>query len=413
MTFDSNGHWVTNDQTNTTWYRDYGDYLAGVMRIQSSLLSQIGFGQPTQSIKFYTGKVADGNSKYIQATNDAGGALALNEDTFTVSLATYNRMDVGMQLKNTAKAIVIRDDPADYNGPELLKVSSKTIEGGPLYTIHVIRDYGHDTAGETLPSHGAGATYEIMNYAQLERSVAGRNNWFGSDQWSNVTQIFRKDLAVSGSYEQMHIMGTSTQSLPFQIQQMTEELQPEFLSSALYGKLDKTYPEGTDSVARTTQGIFDMVAKRGGTVSTATVWEPAVLDTAAVTLETKGAIGVNRDLTIYVNPTRIDATYAWERDMGRRDAASTQRGGFVKSYVTPRGYTFNFFSDPYIGVSDFIIGPPRIGEYIKWRPLGTRKYFSFRYQNPGEDGQCAAILSEMGLEGRELEKRFVVGFSLA
>lgn len=415
MTFDANGHWISSDQADETWYRDYGSYLAGVMRIQSTLLSQIGWGNPTRSIVFYQGKVATGNSKYIEATDDADGALASGETSFTVDEATYNRIQVGMELRDIATANVTR--PSAYNGYELLAVSNKTIEAGPAYTVHVTRDYGHDTSGETLPSHLAGATYEVMNFPQYERSVSGPNNWFGSDQWTAYTQIFRKDLAVSGSYLEMEFEGTMTQDLAFQIQQMTEELQPEFLSSALYGKHNPTKPEGGrddsgNEHRRTTDGVFHTVASRSGIVLDHTTWAPDVLDDAAIELEKTGAMGTNRVLTAYCNPTRIDATYAWDRDMLRRDADSNTRGGFVRTYRTPRGYTFNFYSDPYIHESDLLIGPPNIGQYVKWRPLGSRKFFAFRYQNPGEDGQCAAILSEMGLECTEVEKRFAVCMTL-
>lgn len=410
MAFDANGHWISTDQPSQTHYRDFSNYLAGVMRVQTNLLSMVNQGEPARSRKIEWGKVSDGNSKYLTTTNDAGGTLSNVGTTFTVSASTFNRLAVGMILCSTEKHNVVR--PSGVNGYELLYISSLDVVGSD-YVVTVVRDYGHDTSGETLPSYHAAEEFEIQNAPQLERSTAGRNNWFGSSTWDNIMQIFRKDLAVSGTYQEVEIYGTSTQSLATQIAEMTEEMMREFLSALIRGKRHPVYPLGGpdangNEVRRTMDGILPLCVAHGAYNDTTTIHNETLYNRVAAELESRGALA-NRRLQAIMNPRRIDEAASWDRDKIRIDPNMTSRGAYVTTYVTSRAVTVDLISDPYIRPSEMIFGDM---SYASIRPLGSRKWFSFKYKNPGEDGDCAAIIGEWSLELREANKRFAFCMNL-
>jgi len=412
--FDENGHWIGPDQPSDSIYRDISPYLESVLRVATNALGLFAIGTPAKARKIEWGKVGDGNSQYVTTTAGAGGTLTNAETQVQFPTADAARLRVNMILRSVGTHNVTR--PAAYNGYELLKVLSKGDPVGGLVTVAFQRDYGHSTAGETLPTYDAEEQFIIHGTPEYERSVATPNRWFGASMLNNYMQIRRGDLAVSATYQELETLGTVTQSLPEQIAQMTEEKMREFLQDVLYGKADADYPEGGYDLAglevpRSMNGAFTMVAAHGGVVSTAAAWNEDVLNDAIEELRAVGGISMDGSVDILCNPLRQRQAWQWDRDKIQISRQDTQRGGFVGSFMSDQGVNVRFNTEHYVHTSDFLMGD--IPQFTNLRPLGTRRWFTFRYKNPGEDGDCAALLGEWSLEMRRSNKCFVVGFSLA
>jgi hypothetical protein len=158
-------------------------------------------------------------------------------------------------------------------------------------------------------------------------------------------------------------------------------------------------------------GAFTMVAAHGGIISDATAWNENVLNDSVEELRGVGAISMDGSIDLLCNPLRQRQAWQWDKDKVTRDANATNRGGYVGTFMCDQGVNVRFNTEHYVHTSDFLLGDLRGGSNL--RPLGTRKWFTFRYKNPGEDGEAAALLGEWSLELRRSNVNYVIGMQLA
>lgn len=164
-------------------------------------------------------------------------ALTAGELDLTVTAGQAARLVIGAILMDEA-------DPTE-------RIQVTDIVGDVLT---ITRGYG----GTTATTHAIDASYRIISLPAQEMSSSGLDLLRHPSEQKNYTQIFRRDLKASRSGQ-----GTKTYSgyhlSAKRLQEKLEEIRDELEQTALFGVPSATTPAGSDTVLRTTGGLFHFV----------------------------------------------------------------------------------------------------------------------------------------------------------
>lgn len=254
-------------------------------------------------------------------------------------------------------------------------------------TITVSRGFG----GSTVNTVAAGAELFLVSDAALEGSDVSGDISRPRSRKSNYTQIFKKDLMISGTQQAVTQIGV-TDELEYQKLQRTRESIRDLEKAVIQGKISGN-SLGSDTAYRTFKGLWDFISTNATSTGTLT---PTILDNIIQTAWASGG----------TDATLIIADANWKRLI---DSFNTSRiqipnesGERFVNRVTYFESTFGNF-EVMLGrwMMDntlMIISPER----VKVVPLAGRSY---RYVPiaPTGDASKGMVIGEYTLEVRNEE----------
>lgn len=152
---------------------------------------------------------------------------------------------------------------------EYVQISAVT--GGD--NILVTRAFG----GTLAASYGASANLYLISDAALEGADVSTDTSRPRSRKTNYTQIFKKDIIVSGTVQAVQHLGGVSNEYEYQKDKRLKEILRDLEKATIQGKLSGN-SIGTASVYRTMKGIWDFITTNVGTLSTATSLTPTALD---------------------------------------------------------------------------------------------------------------------------------------
>ena len=178
-----------------------------------------------------------------QLTGRGVTASAISSGVLTVSSADAAKLRVGTM-------IIFKDDPA------LFSVSAVS---GTSVMVTLAAANGSSLTAGTLPA--AGGSFIIVSIPMAEGSVNGdgdENYSLGGTEW-NATQIFRKEIVLSGSALAVSLYGSADNQLHRQTAFALADLARDLNLVALFGRR----VEAAEGVCGETGGLYYFACKKG------------------------------------------------------------------------------------------------------------------------------------------------------
>ena len=289
---------------------DFNLLLAKMLEEDPGILGRIGVGENALAAEH----------KWVQRKLTAlevegSGSLSAVAVTLNVTAGHGLRVRVGSLLKDWAR-----------NKSEVVQVTAISTDA-----LTITRGYG-TTSGET---HADDAIWKIISQPRQEGQDAGVGGVKDSTEEGNYTQIFQRDLKISGSSQAISKGGTLI-GIPdmekIGIYENTIDLKKELEFMVINGI--KSASAGSDSVYRTSSGIIEMLDVTDGNRSSiaADLSYKIINDMCRDILDDGGKPNL-----IVVGTALHAAVSGWEFEKITRVASDRQRGAFVTSVITDTG----------------------------------------------------------------------------
>lgn len=227
-------------------------------------------------------------------------------------------------------------------------------------TITVTRAFG----GTTIATIGAGDQLFIISDAALEGADVAGDISRPRSRLNNYTQIFKKDIIISGTQQAVTQLGVSDE-LDYQIDKRLRESLRDLEKAVIQGRLSGN-SLGTASAYRTFQGVWNFMTSNVTSLSTLT---PDLLDTIIQGAWDNGGTDCNLIVCDAKMKRIIDGWNTTRTRVMNEDERYHQRVSFYEGTFG----TFEVILDRWcIGTTLMVVSPSR----IKVLPLKGR---SFRY----------------------------------
>lgn len=358
---------ATFDQS-TTEKLDLSDVLAAILLTDTFLMGAISTGAPATQTT-HTWPEAQLNATTV--TQLAGEtALTGSATSLVVASAQGLRVRIGALL---------RDIAADKE--ELIQVTDIATD-----TLTIVRGFGA-TSGET---HAAAAEFLIVGMPVQEGDTGVTDRARARTKGTNYTQIFKREVIISGSTEAVEQAGVPDE-FRYQMEQRMLELQRE-LGIAIWNSYSAA-SVGSDTVYRSMSGVKELITASGGnTNTTAESLSESVVNTMYKAAWDDGG----NPTAIWGARQQIGQFATFDQDKIRVAPSDRSRGKFVSKFLTDLGAEIDVRTDRWIGRSE--VGMLDMSR-ISLHPLKGRAFFMEPLSKTG-DARRAQILGEYTLEVR-------------
>lgn len=383
------GGWESQDFADSTtgvFVRDVSPIFLEVLRRTPTLMGHFKTGQAAKNIEvewfdrdWVPFRFTDTTTDTTNNTTDV--AAVADETVGGITVANwFEEGDLFM--------IVGSGDGTLTPKPEIFQVVSISSS-----TVTLDRQYGGSTNAGVIDASGVGGIiYEKLGPVTPEHSIPSSDKTHGQGpSTKNYTQIFSYDLSVSGTSQQIETyhmndyFGTN-------LKELTEELKLQLERISIYGLQHGTTPKGSDSVARTMNGLKYYLNRSGGNRITSGYTAPTeqLINTMCRQITEKNGQLNSRKGILACSPANAEIIADIWKDKIQINREDTVRGVQVKTIITKLGFSLDVVWDHNIHNNDlFILNPTK----IEIAPLRGRAWFVKRYDN-GADGTNARVIGE-------------------
>jgi len=364
----------TFDITTSTDVRDVSDVLDAVYIADTPFINKIGYGSAASNkiIEWITDSIGYG---YLILSN--GGAVASDASAFVVGTSGTGAQSTALRQIHTGSILKYDNQSAALG---YMIVEDLSIGAGS-----VTFDYmSGTTVGETITD---AATLFIVGNAVPEGSAARDDTTRPRQIQSNKTQIFRKDVRITGTRQatEMYAVGNE---LRHQIELRTKEYKRELERTALLGRKDT----GSSVETQTMGGVFDFLRGQSGTHidSTNTALTEARLNTVVKGVMEQGGVP---DCVVCGFDRQQDIS-SWDVAKKRTSQDTRIAGYYTTQYLTDLGPVLDVIVSRWVPKKyAFVLS----ASMIKLIPLRGRKFILEKLGKVGDYVEYQ-LLSECSLE---------------
>ena len=311
------------DQADSA-FLDLSDVLSAVLLADTFFLGRVSMGEAgTETIHYWN----EDSLGATVVTNAA--ALDSSETGLNVGSAQGLRLRIGALLADEA-----------IGKTEVMQVTAISTDA-----ITVTRGVGDSApAGE---AHAAGASYRIIGMPVQEGDDGVVDRSVARSRKNNVFQIFKREVAVSGTVKSIKLAGVPNE-FNYQIGQRMLELNRELGMSHLTGVKIAT---GSDTVYRSMDGVRNVVRIGGNTITTSeALSEPAVnaLNTLIWNDGGQADLAVGHEAQM----TKFAEIY---KDKIRLAPSDKQVGRFITKFLTDKGTELDLITDRWALKGDLLL----------------------------------------------------------
>lgn len=345
---------------------DLSNEISAILLADLFLLGRIPMGGEASNIIHYW--LEEGlNATYVQLNG------ALTTGATTVTLDSSTGCQVGALLQNET----------EYGKSEVMQVVS--VDSATQITV--VRAVGDSApAAET---HADNSRLRIIGRPKQEGDENTTNESAARSRKSNVCQIFKKEVRISGTTLAINFAGIPNE-FAHQLEMRMLELKRE-MGMTVYSGVK--IAGGSDTVYRSMDGIRNFIRNNSDQVdSTEQALSEGVVNSLYKKIYDKGgeasiAVGCAEQLTFFSS---------LHQDKIRLAASEKQRGVFVNKFLTEYGTELDLVIDRWGLKGDFAILDPK---RLKLMPLKGRALKASPLSVDG-DAQQSMIVGEYTLEFR-------------
>ena len=359
------------DATDGSQIRDVSRVLSEALLLDFEFLGMgcvVAFNDPVTDTKF------DWNEETLNpdiVTSDTSISSAAT--SFALTSGHGARVKVGDLLR-------CRDAEAKL---EVLQITAISTD-----TVTVTRGFGSTSATTFADS----TDFMIMPAAQ-EGSDFGTGSAVAPTVRTNYTQIqFARDLLISRSQLQRE-MATVALDVDRQLANRAKELKRLWTNTALYSIVAPSSPQGSDSVYRSTKGMYEWIAGNGVVDSDNEAISMAVINSVNKQIVD---LGEYPD-TLLIGTDLVDGINAIDADDRRAVESDTVMGYKVNQLVLGQGNVVNVVVDGRVATGDAFL---YVKNSVRLRPLKGAAMFTIAATD-FVDGVKRRVGSEWGLEFRQ------------
>lgn len=329
---------------------DYTELLVTALQEDYRLLGKLKVGDP----------VSNKEHKWVERTPIsltvlAAASLTAGGATLTVATNHWKRLRAGALLKDFSKGKT-----------EVVQVLTTPTS----VSVAITRGYG-GTSGET---HADAVTWYIISQPRQEGQDAGNGEIDDSGEGTNYTQIFQRDLKISGSIEAIAKAGGLAGIPDINKQALIEKtinVKNEMELAVVNGI--KSASGGSDTVYRTMSGLIELIDVSGGNrYTTSTPISYKIFNTLGKAIRDDGG---TPNLAI-LGTGLHQVISGWEYDKISKVRSDKQVGAYITSVITDLGDTVELCSTAGIPADVLLIVDrnsielkPLLGRGWNWEPL--------------------------------------------
>jgi hypothetical protein len=311
------------DQTNAH-FLDLSDVLSAILLADTFFLGRVAMGEAgTQTIHYWNEDSLNATVVTVALSKDA------SETSFAVGSGQGVRVRIGALLLDEA-----------IGKTEVMQVTAISTD-----TLTVTRGVGDSApAGET---HAAGASYRIIGQPVQEGDEGVTDRSVARLLKSNVFQIFKSEVAISGTVKAVKSAGVPNE-FNYQVGQRMLEIKRELAMSHLTGVKVAT---GSDTVYRSMDGVRNVVRIGGNTITTADVLSEGVVNSLNTLIWNQGGeanIAVGHESQM----TKFAELY---KDKVRLAPSDKQVGRFITKFLTDKGTEIDLVTDRWAQKQDLLL----------------------------------------------------------
>ncbi len=372
MAIPSSAYFSTWDITPKTDMEAFDRTIWGVMQPKNPVLDLISKGEQISNT-VYDWYYRKPEAKYVVSIN----TMNSSDTTVTISESDFNnaKIEVGTILRDTSPTALVT---AGTGGPlgsgfklgELMQVTDIAGPSSGNYALTVTRDVGGFAGtGGTVPSHAAGAVFEVMWTPKQEGSEPGPNRWQTLGHFLNYTVTVDFFLNISGSQLARAMKDANgRRQIELQYEDRMLDAARKIESALLYGAQNTVAPAGSDSAIRQMNGLFFYLLQPGGNVDfTSTVLTPSVLNNLFKMIYNDGG-DPNDPYIIICSPDQAQVISSFGEDKVRVERTDRQYGRYITSYLSDLGFVAQVVPTAQCHRSDLAIVNTRKWRYLPYRP---------------------------------------------
>ena len=357
----------TSNYTSNTDVRDVSSVLDAVYIADTPLLNRVGWGSAVT------------NKTHEWVTDSIGYGYVILSNTGTVasnaSGAVFGTSNVGVQ--STALRQIHTGTVLKYNNQSTAR-GYYVVEDFSLAGSIVWAGISGTSVSATITD---AATFFIVGNAVKEGSTPRRDSTRPRQLVSNLTQIFREDIRMTGTRQQIEMYAVGNE-LRKQISLRTMEYKRQLERTLILG-----YKHAGDSAeTQMMGGIYDFLRQQSGShidATTTTMTETKINDIAQAVFDNGGEPN-----TLVLGPKQARVIPTLERARVRVTQDSKVAGFYVNKYMTDLGVEMSILISRWVPKDfAFILDANK----IQMRPMRNRRF----------------ILQKLGIVGDYVEYQLI------
>lgn len=311
------------DQADTR-FLDLSDVLSSILLADTFFLGRVSMGETHDQTIFYW------NEDSLNATVVTNAAaLDASETTLNVGSGQGLRLRIGALLLDEA-----------IGKTEVMQVTAISTDA-----ITVVRGVGDSApAGE---AHAAGASYRIIGMPVQEGNSDVTDRSVTRVRKSNVFQIFKAEVEVSGTTKAVKSAGVPNE-FNYQIAQRMLELKRQLAMSHLTGV---KIASGSDTVYRSMDGVRNVVRIGGNVITTSEALSEAAVNALATLIWNDGG---EADLAVG-HESQMSKFAELYKDKIRLAPSDRQVGRFITKFLTDKGVEIDLLTDRWAQRGDLLL----------------------------------------------------------
>jgi len=362
----------TFDITANSDVRDVSDVLDAVYVADTPFINKIGWGEAAHNkiIEWVSDSIGYG---YLILSND--GTVASDASSFVVGASGTGAQSTAIRQIHTGS--ILKHNASPTLG--YMIVEDLSTNGAITFA------YMSDTTQTTALTDGA--TLFIIGNAVPEGSSPRNDNTRPRTILSNKTQIFRKDVRITGTRQATDMYAVGNE-LRHQIELRTKEYKRELETTAILGRKEA----GSTVETQTMGGLFDYLRGQSGTHidTSSTSLTESLLNTIVRGVMEKGGVPD----CVLVGFERQQDISSWDVAKKRTTPDSRQAGYYTTQYLSDLGAVLDVVVSRWVPANlAFILS----SSMIKLCPLRGRKFILEKLGKVGDYVEYQ-LLSEVSMQ---------------
>lgn len=354
----------STDIAASTDVRDVSEILDAMYLAETPILNRCGFGKPSTNRKI---EWLTENLGYFYVVASNGGAIATGASAIIFGTSDHGAISTAMRQIHTGTLLMAIN--SGVTGAET---------GSVAYFVIEVTTITGSTDGQWLSGAKASiadaTTFIIVGSPVNEGSEPRWDSTRPRGLASNVMQILRQDIQITGTAQSTELYGVSSE-LTHQLKLHTMEARRELERTLMYG-----FKEARSATEPGLMGgIFDYLRQETGSHidnTTASI-TPSTLNDALAAMWDKGGFDTDAQQGAYAAPfiaagsKQIRTISQWETDKVRMAPDNYIVGQYSGRLMSDLGIVFELVPTRWARTSDlFIINPAK----IKVRPMANRMW---------------------------------------
>lgn len=304
------------DQSNAH-FLDLSDVLSAVLLADTFFLGRVSMGEAgTQVIHYWTEDALNAVAVTVAI------AIANGDVSIVVGSGQGAKLRIGALLQDEA-----------IGSDEVMQVTAISTD-----TLTIVRSVGDSQpAAAGGEAHLAGCSLRVIGQPVQEGDEGVNDISLARSRKSNTFQIFKREVAVSGTTKAIKSAGVPNE-FNYQIAQRMLELHRELGMAHLTGT---QISAGSDTVYRSMDGVSNVVRIGANTVTGAEALSEATVNNLGTLIWNKGG----QPNLVVGHDTQMTKFAEMYKDKIRLVASDRQVGRFVTKFLTDKGIELDLLTD--------------------------------------------------------------------